>query len=146
VGWQQCRSAFLLSGFPCKNTTRISASCFSCLFSSNHPLNGLWTYGRVWRVAFASLTHNRLTTVARLPDHSNYIMRVLLLKSFLSINAAPRSQLHLDFNSPKRHASSVSALNRAGPIKTNRSGKPKVQFPPSGEGREINGHPIIPLK
>jgi len=56
------------------------------LFSSDLPLHGLWSYGRVWRVAFASLTHNRLTTVARLLDHSNSLLRVLSTRQ----NAAPR--------------------------------------------------------
>jgi hypothetical protein len=49
----------------------------------------------------------------------------------LTTRVTPRTQLHLDcavFNSPKRHATSVGASNLAGPIKTSRSGKPKVQF------------------
>jgi hypothetical protein len=40
-------------------------------------------------------------------------------------------QLHLNranFNSPKRHATSLCVSNRAEPIKTSSSGKPKVQF------------------
>jgi hypothetical protein len=84
-------------------------------------------------VAFASLTHNRLTTFARLPDHSNTLLRVLLLESSSFTRVTPRTQLHLDcavFNTPTRHATSVGASNRAGPIKTSRSGKPKVQFGP----------------
>jgi hypothetical protein len=51
-------------------------SCFPYLL----PLYGLWARGRVWHVAFSSLTHSRLTTVARLPDHSNSLLRVLLLE------------------------------------------------------------------
>ena len=84
-------------------------------------------------MAFASLTHNRLTTFARLPDHSNTLLRVLLLESSSFTRVTPRTQLRLDcavFNTPTRHATSVGASNRAGPIKTSRSGKPKVQFGP----------------
>ena len=69
---------------------------FSCLFSSVLPLHGLRTYCRVLRVAFDSLTHNRLTAVSRLPDHSNSLLSVLLLESSSSTRVTPRPQLHLD--------------------------------------------------
>jgi hypothetical protein len=58
--------------------------CLSCLSSSGLQLHGPWAYSRVWRVAFASLTHNRLTAVARLSDHRNSLLLVPLLESFFS--------------------------------------------------------------
>jgi len=39
------------------------------VFSSDLSLYGIWTYGRGWRVAFVSLTYNRLTAVA---NEKNY--------------------------------------------------------------------------
>jgi hypothetical protein len=77
-------------------------------------------YGRFWRVAFASLTHNRLSAVARLPDHSNSLLRVLLLESNSFKRATLSPQLHLDcavFNSPKRHA----VVSRFGSGRTNQN-------------------------
>ena len=97
----------------------VARTQLSCLLASNYRPKSLQEdacSGILRRI----LSWKRITAVARLPDHSNSLLSVLLLESSSSTKVTPRPQLHLDcavFNLPKRHATSLCVPNRAGPVK-----------------------------